>query len=99
MQLAHALMVGTLALISSALAATPPTRLGVTTHFSQGWPISLLDRANAIGGGTIRNSLHWPVIGSIGAPVTEISNEPVIVENVADIRFEKAHILAIKLTL
>lgn len=64
MQLAHVIMIVTLALSGSAHAAPTPTlpRLGVTTHFSQGWPISLLDRANTIGVKTIRDSLHWPVI-------------------------------------
>jgi hypothetical protein len=46
----------------SALAQTQPEPLGVTTHFSQGWPLTLMDRAKAIGVGTIRDSLHWPVV-------------------------------------
>jgi len=58
-----------LTLILSASAQVPgvkaqnnQTRIGVTTHFSQGWPISLVDRATFIGVGTIRDSLHWPDI-------------------------------------
>ena len=58
-----------LTLIVSASAQVPgvqaqnnPNRIGVTTHFSQGWPISLIDRATFIGVGTIRDSLHWPDI-------------------------------------
>lgn len=47
---------------SSVAAQNAQGRLGVTTHFSQGWPISLVDRAKSVGVGTIRDSLHWPDI-------------------------------------
>lgn len=61
MKLLHVMML-TLALSASAQAQDAKPRLGVTTHFSQGWPISLIDRAKNIGVGTIRDSLHWAVI-------------------------------------
>lgn len=48
--------------LASAQVDAPPPRLGVTTHFSQGWPISLIDRAKNIGVRAIRDSLHWRVI-------------------------------------
>jgi hypothetical protein len=49
----------------AASKATPPSvpmQLGVTTHFSQGWPIALLNEAKALGVTSIRDSLHWAVI-------------------------------------
>lgn len=48
--------------VQTVHAQNAPPRLGVTTHFSQGWPISLIERAQSIGVGTIRDSLHWPDI-------------------------------------
>jgi hypothetical protein len=47
------------------VAPPTPMQLGVTTHFSQGWPISLLDKAKALGVTTIRDSLHWAAIESV----------------------------------
>lgn len=53
---------------SDAVAATPtiemaseesPFRLGVQTHFSQGWPLSSLDKAKAINSRLLRDSLPW----------------------------------------
>lgn len=50
--------------IALALAAAAPVsdtmQLGVTTHFSQGWPITLLSKVETVGATTIRDSLHWP---------------------------------------
>ncbi|MVZ96605.1 hypothetical protein EUU23_02655 [Sphingorhabdus sp. IMCC26285] len=48
--------------VQSVQAQNAPGPLGVTTHFSQGWPISLIERAQSIGVGSIRDSLHWPDI-------------------------------------
>jgi hypothetical protein len=57
--------VSALVATGNAQAQTKPERLGVTTHFSQGWPIALMDRAKTIGVKTIRDSLHWPVIEKV----------------------------------
>lgn len=39
-----------------------PVVTGVTTHFAQGWPPRLLPRAQALGAGMIRDSVHWPAV-------------------------------------
>ncbi len=57
------LLISAVLLLATTTPAQPqPLRLGVTTHFSQGWPLSLLDRAQDVGVTTIRDSIHWPVI-------------------------------------
>lgn len=40
----------------------PDPRPGVTTHFSQGWPLRYIDSAAALGTATVRDSLHWAKI-------------------------------------
>jgi hypothetical protein len=62
MIMARFIVLLTLALSASAHAQNNEYSLGVTTHFSQGWPISLMDRAENIGVKTIRDSLHWPMM-------------------------------------
>ena len=42
--------------------AQVPVRPGVTTHFSQGWLLRLLDDAKALGVATIRDSVHWGMV-------------------------------------
>jgi hypothetical protein len=49
-------------ILTTSTASAQVLRLGVTTHFSQGWPIALLDNAKGIGVKSIRDSLHWPAI-------------------------------------
>jgi hypothetical protein len=49
-------------IFATSTASAQALRLGTTTHFSQGWPITLLDKAKRIGVTSIRDSLHWPVI-------------------------------------
>jgi hypothetical protein len=63
----RSLVIFALALVAleNAHAQTTPQRLGVTTHFSQGWPITLMDRAKTIGVKTIRDSIHWPVVEKV----------------------------------
>ncbi len=41
-------------------AAAAPMKLGVQTHFSQNWPITLVDRLKEIKAPAIRDSLPWP---------------------------------------
>ncbi len=54
------------ALLAAVLAIAPGgsalAQYGATTHFSQGWPLTHLDRAEALGIATIRDSLHWAAI-------------------------------------
>jgi hypothetical protein len=53
---------GFLAVVAACVIA-PATAsaltLGVQTHFSQGWPVSVLDNASALGTVAIRDSLAW----------------------------------------
>lgn len=62
MRISHIILLFALVLPLDVQAQSLPARLGVTTHFSQGWPISLIERAKTIGVGTIRDSLHWPEV-------------------------------------
>ncbi len=39
--------------------------LGVTTHFSQGWPTRLMDTASGLGTNAIRDSLHWAAVETV----------------------------------
>jgi len=49
---------------------TPDPRPGVTTHFSQGWPLSYIDSAAALGTATIRDSLHWAKVETVPGQYT-----------------------------
>lgn len=44
---------------TATLAVQPPMLLGVQTHFSQGWPASLLTRASDARAALLRDSLPW----------------------------------------
>ena len=60
-RLKSALIMG-LPLLLASPAPAGPLRPGVTTHFSQGWPVRLVDKAADLGTGTVRDSLHWAEI-------------------------------------
>ncbi len=51
--------------LGSCPVASEPVQLGATTHFSQGWPIRLMDNAKTLGVATIRDSLHWAVVEKV----------------------------------
>jgi Glycosyl hydrolase catalytic core len=42
--------------------AAPDLRFGVQTHFAQGWPLSWVPAASALGIPTIRDELYWNVV-------------------------------------
>lgn len=48
-----------LSFLATCAGAASPMTLGVQTHFSQGWPISWLAKAEDVGAPAIRDSLPW----------------------------------------
>jgi hypothetical protein len=59
-----ALVIGLVITLSQgAIASGPqPMTLGVQTHFSQGWPLSLMDKVAASGAPAIRDGMPWASI-------------------------------------
>lgn len=66
------------AMLIGAAPVPSAMQLGVTTHFSQGWPQRLIGNAVGVGAITIRDSLHWrkaeQVAGTIKFDATNSSH-------------------------
>jgi hypothetical protein len=60
-RLIYRLMMGVSWAITASAAPAATMTLGVQTHFSQGWPIALLQKVHEIGAPMIRDSLLWDV--------------------------------------